>query len=144
MACPCKQPAKQRVTHLPTAHVTLAELAHVERQAIAAGLTAAESLRRLALGATVASCRARAVIGPMAAHIVMPAIHRVFSNLKVWALGVYHGLRRKHLGAYLDEFAFRFNRRKSRHAAFATLLGIATASKPAPYNMLRAVGSTGC
>jgi transposase-like protein/predicted RNA-binding Zn-ribbon protein involved in translation (DUF1610 family) len=83
------------------------------------------------------------VVGPMAAHIVMPAIHRVFSNLKVWALGVYHGLRRKHLGGYLDEFAFRFNRRKSRHAAFATLLGIATASKPASYKMLRAAGSTG-
>src|SRR5208337_1660743 len=54
------------------------------------------------------------VIGPMAAHIVLPAIHRVFSNLKTWGLGVYHGLRRKHLQAYLDEFAFRFNRRKSR------------------------------
>jgi hypothetical protein len=31
----------------------------------------------------------------------------VFSNLKTWALGVYHGLRRKHLQAYLDEFVFR-------------------------------------
>jgi len=42
-----------------------------------------------------------------------------------WGSGaVFHGLRRKHLKAYLDEFTFRFNRRKSRHAAFATLLGI--------------------
>lgn len=69
----------------------------------------------------------------------MPAIHRVFSNLKTWGLGVYHGLRRKHLRAYLDEFAFRFNRRKFRHAAFATLLGIATAIEPVTYTMLRAV-----
>jgi len=83
------------------------------------------------------------VVGPMAAHIVLPAIHRVFSNLKTWALGVYHGLRRKYLKAYLDEFTFRFNRRKSRHAAFAKLLGIATAIKPAPYKMLIASGSTG-
>jgi transposase-like protein len=83
------------------------------------------------------------IVGPMAAHIVLPSIHRVFSNLKTWALGVYHGLRRKHLGAYLDEFTFRFNRRKSRHAAFATLLGIAIAIKPAPYTMLIAPGSTG-
>jgi len=82
------------------------------------------------------------VVGPMAAHIVLPAIHRVFSNLKTWALGVFHGLRRKHLKAYLDEFTFRFNRRKSRHAAFATLLGIATAIKPATYKMLIALGST--
>ena len=36
--------------------------------------------------------------------------HRIFANLKVWALGVYHGLRRSHLQSYLDEFVFRFNR----------------------------------
>src|SRR5271163_856749 len=30
------------------------------------------------------------VVGKMAAHVVMPWAHRVFSNLKVWALGVYH------------------------------------------------------
>ena len=48
------------------------------------------------------------VIGKMAAHIVLPWVHRIFSNLKVWALGVYHGLRRKHLQSYLDEFVFRF------------------------------------
>ena len=29
------------------------------------------------------------VIGPIAAHVVLPWIHRVFSNLKTWALGVY-------------------------------------------------------
>jgi hypothetical protein len=37
----------------------------------------------------------------MAAHIVLPWIHRVFANFKTWALGVYHGLRRAHLQAYL-------------------------------------------
>ena len=30
-----------------------------------------------------------------------PGSHQVFSNLKGWARGVYHGLRRKHLQAYL-------------------------------------------
>ena len=65
------------------------------------------------------------VIGAMAAHVVLPWVHRVFSNLKTWALGVYHGLRPKHLQSYLDEFAFRFNRRHTRHAAFHSLLGIA-------------------
>lgn len=83
------------------------------------------------------------VVGPMAAHIIMPAIHRVFSNLKTWGLGVYHGLRRKYLQTYLDEFVFRFNRRKTRHAAFATLLGIAANSKPSTYKMLKALSSTG-
>jgi hypothetical protein len=76
------------------------------------------------------------VIGPTAAHVVLPWVHRVFANLKTWALGVYHGLRRPHLQAYLDEFVFRFNRRRPRHAAFRTLLAISLALKPAPYNML--------
>jgi hypothetical protein len=56
-------------------------------------------------------------VGKMAAHIVLPWTHRVFSNLKTWALGVYHGLRREHLQCYLDEFVFRFNRRHHRHAS---------------------------
>lgn len=76
------------------------------------------------------------VVGKMAAHIVLPWIHRVFSNLKTWALGVYHGLRRKNIQSYLDEFVFRFNRRRTRHAAFRTLLGIGVVTKPVTYKML--------
>ena len=76
------------------------------------------------------------VVGKMAAHIVLPWVHRIFSNLKVWALGVYHGLRRKHLQSYLDEFVFRFNRRRTRHAAFRSLLGIAADHSPLTYQML--------
>jgi hypothetical protein len=76
------------------------------------------------------------VVGPMAAHLVLPWAHRLFANLKRWALGVYHGLRRKHLQSYLDEFAFRFNRRRTRHAAFRSLLTIAVAIKPTTYKML--------
>jgi ISXO2-like transposase domain/Transposase zinc-ribbon domain len=76
------------------------------------------------------------VVGNMAAHIVLPWSHRIFSNVKVWALGVYHGLRRQHLQSYLDEFVFRFNRRRTRHAAFQSLLGIAAARGPLTYNML--------
>ena len=76
------------------------------------------------------------VVGKMAAHIVLPWVHRIFSNLKVWALGVYHGLRRKHLQSCLDEFVFRFNRRRTRHAAFRSLLGIAAGHRPVPYKML--------
>ena len=76
------------------------------------------------------------VVGPMAAHVVLPWTHRVFANLKAWALGVYHGLREKHLQSYLDEFVFRFNRRRTRHAAFRSLLGIAVVLKHVTYNML--------
>ena len=76
------------------------------------------------------------VVGKMAAHVVLPWVHRVFANVKAWALGVYHGLREKHLQSYLDEFVFRFNRRKTRHAAFRSLLAIGLAAKPITYNML--------
>jgi predicted RNA-binding Zn-ribbon protein involved in translation (DUF1610 family) len=76
------------------------------------------------------------VVGKMAAHVILPTIHTVFSNVKSWAKGVYHGLRRPHLQSYLDEFVFRFNRRRTPHAAFRSILRIATAIKPVPYNML--------
>jgi hypothetical protein len=75
-------------------------------------------------------------VGPMAAHIVLPWTHRLFSNLKRWGLGVYHGLRRVNLQHYLDEFVFRFNRRRTRHATFDTLLRIGTRASPAPYHVL--------
>ncbi len=43
------------------------------------------------------------VVGPMAAHVLLPWTHRVFGNAKRWAMGVYHGLRKHHLQRYLDE-----------------------------------------
>lgn len=76
------------------------------------------------------------VVGKMAAHIVLPRVHRVFSNLKAWALGVYHGLRRKHLKSDLDEFVFRSNRRRTSQAAFRSLIGIGIAIRPNTYDML--------
>jgi hypothetical protein len=60
----------------------------------------------------------------MAAHILMPWIHRAFSNLKRFAMGVYHGFRRKYLQAYLDEFVFRWNRRRHYRVSFDSLVGI--------------------
>ena len=83
------------------------------------------------------------VIGDAPAHLVLPWIHRVFANAKRWALGVYHGLRSAHLQAYLDEFAFRFNRRRTPQAAFGRLLGLAVTTGPHPYNALIASGPKG-
>ena len=52
-------------------------------------------------------------------------IHRVFSNLKTWLLGTHHGaVRKQHLQAYLNEYTFRFNRRKTPMAGFQTVLGL--------------------
>ena len=63
--------------------------------------------------------------GARAAHM-----HRAFGNLKTWLNGTHHGVDSKYLQAYLDEFVFRFNRRKTPMAAFQTLLGIATCKSP--------------
>jgi transposase-like protein len=72
----------------------------------------------------------------MAAHVVLPWVHRVFALVKRWGLGVYHGLRRKHIQSYLDEYCFRFNRRFNRRKAFETILALATNSPPKPYHTI--------
>ena len=49
------------------------------------------------------------------AHELLPCVHRVFSLLKRWILGTHQGsVSSKHLPAYLEEFTFRFNRRKAK------------------------------
>jgi len=69
------------------------------------------------------------VVGAMAGHLVLPWIHRAFSLLKRWGLGTYHGLRRKHVDTYLNEFVFRYN----RHLSFETLFGLAARNEPMSY-----------
>ena len=49
------------------------------------------------------------------AHVVMPRVHRIASLLDRWWLGIHQGaIRPSHLEYYLDEYTFRFNRRKSQ------------------------------
>jgi transposase-like protein len=67
---------------------------------------------------------------------LMPRVHRIASLLKRWLLGTHQGaVSREHLDYYLDEFTFRFNRRKScsRGKLFYRLLQQAVAVDPAPY-----------
>jgi hypothetical protein len=46
----------------------------------------------------------------------MPRVHRVASLLKRWLLGTHQGgISVRQADFYLDEFVFRFNRRRSRH-----------------------------
>ncbi len=69
------------------------------------------------------------------AHVNMPAVHMAASQLKRWIDGTLHqGISREQLGYYLDEFAFRFNRRtaRSRGLLFYRLLQQATNTDPAP------------
>ena len=43
-------------------------------------------------------------------------LHVIISNAKAFILGTYHGLPKKNLPSYLDEYSFRFSRRSFRPA----------------------------
>lgn len=73
------------------------------------------------------------------ASSLLPGVHRVASLAKRWLLGTHQGaVRGDHLQAYLDEFAFRFNRRKSafRGLLFRRLLEQAVQVGPLSYRAL--------
>jgi len=80
---------------------------------------------------------------PRRASTILPRVHRVFGNLQTWLRGTHHGVSSKHLQAYLDEFTFRFNRRRTPMAAFQTLLGLGGQQGATTYKELYAVESTG-
>jgi transposase-like protein len=95
----------------------------VEQHAVARtdGLTSYDGLVGAGIG------HQRIVIGrdSKKASEIFPSIHRVFSLLKRVVLGTFQGsVSQKHLPAYLDEFEFRFNRRRSanRWLLFARVL----------------------
>ena len=50
-----------------------------------------------------------------AASELLPRVHLVISHLKRWMMGTHQGaISHKHLDYHLDEFTFRFNRRRSK------------------------------
>jgi hypothetical protein len=63
------------------------------------------------------------VVGMMAAHLLLPGSTGSFRTSSGSRSAFYHGLRRKHIQAYLDEFVFRSNRRRHYRSAFETLMG---------------------
>ena len=77
--------------------------------------------------------------GDEQAHEVMPRVHNVAALLKRWVLGTLQGgVQHQHLDYYLDEFTFRFNRRRSsaRGLLFHRLAQQAVAIGPAPYSSI--------
>jgi transposase-like protein len=70
----------------------------------------------------------------------LKSVHLVAALLKRWLLGTYQGaVRPSHLTYYLDEFTFRFNRRKSasRGKLFYRLVQQAMMIDPAPAPSLK-------
>jgi transposase-like protein len=73
---------------------------------------------------------------PIAAHTSMPGVHRVAALIHRWLLGTHQGaVQPSKLDSYLDEFVFRFNRRKSssRGMLFYRLLEQAVVTPPMTY-----------
>lgn len=60
----------------------------------------------------------------------------VVSNAKAFIMGTYHGLDGKYLQSYLDEFCYRFNRRRWENQLFERLLNACINYKPAIYSEL--------
>ena len=74
------------------------------------------------------------------AHEPLPGVHRVAALLKRWLLGTHHGaIDPRHVDYYLDEFTFRFNRRKSRSRGmlFYRLIQQSAMAAPATYANIR-------
>ncbi|MDP2754682.1 MAG: IS1595 family transposase [Nitrospirota bacterium] len=70
------------------------------------------------------------------AHELLPRVHKVISLFNRWLLGTHQGaISHEHLGSYLNEFVFRFNRRTSAHRGklFLRLAQQAVAVEPDPY-----------
>ncbi len=73
----------------------------------------------------------------------LPHVHRMFGNLQTWLNGTHHGVSKKHMQAYLNEYIFRFNRRRSPKKAFDALLGLASHNSGPTYEKLYSVGAWG-
>lgn len=66
----------------------------------------------------------------------LPWSHVLFSNLKSWLRGTFHGVSKKHMPRYLDEFTYRLNQRWDELALFGSVLARAVVSPPLPYDRL--------
>jgi len=60
----------------------------------------------------------------------LPWVHIVISNLKRFILGTYHGVSGQFLQEYINEFCYRFNRRRWEGELPARLLGICATHLP--------------
>jgi len=76
---------------------------------------------------------------------LLPGVHKVSSLAKRWLLGTHQGsVDEAHLASYLNEFVFRFNRRRSRSRGllFHRLIAQAAAGDAVAYKDLRKAGRT--
>lgn len=70
-------------------------------------------------------------VPPQETHQWLPWVHIAIANLKRFLLGTYHGVSGFHLQKYLDEFCYRFNRRRWQLEIPGRLLHVCLNHKPA-------------
>ena len=74
------------------------------------------------------------------AHELLPHVHLVDSLVKRWINGTHQGkISSKHLEYYLDEYAFRFNRKLSTHRGklFFRLMQQSVSTLPTTYKSIK-------
>ena len=76
------------------------------------------------------------VIKRRKAHRILPHVHTFISNLRAFVIGTYHGSGEKHLQQYLDEFCYRFNRRRHQDELFDRLLRACLEKEEMPLSVL--------
>lgn len=59
-----------------------------------------------------------------------PEMHTLIMNLKSWIRGIHHQCSEKHMQAYLNEFFYRFNRRRFGKNSFHKLIVRMVETKP--------------
>ena len=95
-----------------------------------------QGLEKLGYAHTITRLKGK---GKEAAVELLPRVHRIASLLKRWLLGTHQGaVGPVHLDYYLDEFTFRFNRRRSgsRGKLFFRLLEQAVQVGPTTYDTI--------
>jgi transposase-like protein len=113
------------------------------KQQVAPGATIYTDGLKQFTGLPVAGYKHVARTQPLAGELrkgaksVVPLADRAIGNLQQWLVGTHHGVSRGQLQVYLDEFAFRHNRRRTPTAAFQTLLGLGAGRAPTPYRRIR-------
>jgi len=98
------------------------------------------AVRNIEMGATIETDGYRSYLKPLSEnfnhiHEVFDEasrnlhwLHTIISNAKAFINGTYHGLDKKHLQLYLNEFCFRFNRRYFTGGIFDRLVTAAAAA----------------
>jgi transposase-like protein len=114
--------------------------AHIEpgTRVITDGWTGYLGIEKLGYTHERRSQRAAAAAGDDPGEL-LPGVHRVASLAKRWLLGTHHGrVDDAHLQSYLNEFVFRFNRRRSasRGLLFYRVLELAVGHDPVRYRDL--------